>query len=380
VIALVQKERGPFNEVGASNGPWLKNSQPEEAMMNFYTQQHQFYCGIDLHSKTMHVCVVNHAGKKVLHRNFENDDPGFWLKRVEPFRQRDVVVGCESTFNWYWLADVCLENKIPFVLGHALYLKAIHGGKTKSDPIDSEKLAMLLRGGNFPVSFVYPKIMRSTRDLLRRRTYLVRRRAELIAHVQLVRMQYNVPAFQKRISYKSNRAGVAEQFTDPSVQANIQVDLDLADHYDRLVSRLELYLERHVKVHDPRTFYLLSTIPGIGRVLAMTLLYEMYNIRRFASVGDFLSYARLVRGSHTSAGKTYAATGKKIGNPHLKWAFSEAVPLLKRQCQAARDYAARIEKKHNKARAMSLLAVKLGRGVYYMLRHKRPFEVNTFFK
>ena len=112
----------------------------------------------------------------------------------------------------------------------------------------------------------------------------------------------------------------------------------------------------------------------------MTLLYEIHDLGRFKSVGDFLSYSRLVRGSHTSAGKRYTASGKKIGNPHLKWAFSEAVPLLKRQCEAAAQYAAKIEKQHNKARAMSLLAVKLGRGVYYMLRHKRPFDVGTFFK
>ena len=348
--------------------------------MKFYTQQHQFYCGIDLHSKTMYVCVVDQGGKKLLHRNFKNEDPEYWLKRMEPFRREDLVVGCESTFNWYWLADLCLENEIPFLLGHALYLKAIHGGKTKNDRIDSEKLAMLLRGGNFSTSYVYPKQMRSTRDLLRRRAFLVRRRAEAIGHVQLVRMQYNLPAFEKKISYKGNRAGIAELFDDQSVRTNVDIDLELADHYDQLIARTELYLERHAKVHDPRTFYLLNTIPGIGRILAMTLLYEIHDIRRFPSVRDFLSYGRLVRGSSTSAGKKYPATGNKIGNVHLKWAFSEAVPLVKRQCEAAAEYAERIEKKHNKARAMSLLAVKLGRGVYYMLRHQQPFDVQTFFQ
>jgi hypothetical protein len=112
----------------------------------------------------------------------------------------------------------------------------------------------------------------------------------------------------------------------------------------------------------------------------MTLLYEIHDIRRFNNVGNFLSYSRLVQGSHTSAGKKYPVTGKKIGNPHLKWAFSEGVALLKRHCEAAAEYAAKIEKKHNKARAMSMLAVKLGRGVYYMLKHRQPFDVSTFFK
>jgi transposase len=353
---------------------------PKEAMMNFYTQQHQFYCGVDLHSKSMHVCVVDQAGKKLLHRDFKNHDPEAWLKRVEPYRDKDLVVGVESTFNWYWLADLCLEQEIPFVLGHALYLKAIHGGKTKSDPIDSEKLAMLLRGGNFPTSYVYPKEMRSTRDLLRRRTFLVRRRAETLAHVQLVRMQHNLPAFDRNIGCKGNRAAVAGQFADQSARMSIQVDLKLVDDYDSLIKQMESYLEAHAKVHDAQTYYLLNTIPGIGRILAMTLLYEIHDIRRFTSAGNFLSYCRLVRGSHTSAGKTYAATGKKIGNPHLKWAFSEAVTLMKRYCQAAAEYAQRVEKKHNKARAMSLLSVKLGRGVFYMLKNRQPFDVDTFFK
>lgn len=347
--------------------------------MNFYNQQHQFYCGVDLHSKTMHVCLVDQQANKLIHRDFDNLKPDRWLQRIDPYRN-DLVVGCESTFNWYWLADFCAENEIPFVLGHALYMKAIHGGKTKTDRIDSEKIAMLLRGGNFPTGFVYPKEMRSTRDLLRRRTYLVRRRAETIAHVQLVRLQHNLPPFEKKISYKANRQGIAERFDDESARLNVQTDLDLTGHYDALISKLELHLERTAKIHDPQSFYLLNTIPGVGRILAMTLLYEIHHIGRFPSVGDFLSYSRLVRGTNSSAGKQYAPTGRKIGNAHLKWAFSEAVPLLKRQCAEAAEFARQIEKKQNKARAQSMLAVKLGRGVYYMLKHGQAFDVNTFFK
>ena len=348
--------------------------------MNFYTQQHQFYCGIDLHTTHMYACVVDQAGKKRLHRNFKTAEPEVFLAALAPFRKGDLAIGCESTFNWYWFADLCVEQQIPFVLGHALYLKAIHGGKTKNDRIDSEKLAMLLRGGNFPTSYVYPKEMRSTRDLMRRRTTLVRRRAKTLAHIQIVNWQQNLPPFAKKLSYKSNRAGVAERFEDPSVRAAIQVDLDLIQHYDHLIAKLELYLENHAKVHDPQTFYRLKSIPGVGRVLAMTMLYEIHKIERFGSVGDFLSYARLVRGSHTSNGKRYASSGHKIGNPHLKWAFSEAVPLLKRQCPEAQALAKRIEKKENKARANSHLAVKLGRAVYYMLRKQQAFDIGAFVK
>ncbi len=144
------------------------------------------------------------------------------------------------------------------MLGHALYLKAIHGGKTKSDRIDSEKLAMLLRGGNFPLSYVYPKGMRATRDLLRRRNTIVRRRSATIVHVQMVNHQHNLPAFPKKISYKANRQDLAERFQEHSVRAMIDINVEMIDFYDSLVQRLDLYLERHAKVDDADAFFAYS--------------------------------------------------------------------------------------------------------------------------
>ncbi len=105
-------------------------------MMKFYNQPHEFYCGIDLHANSMHVCIVDHQGKKHLHRNFDTKKCAGFLKALQPFAKSDLIIGCESTFNWYWLADLCHQRNLAFLLGHALYLKAIHGGKTKSDRID----------------------------------------------------------------------------------------------------------------------------------------------------------------------------------------------------------------------------------------------------
>ena len=141
--------------------------------MKLYNQQHQFYCGIDLHAKTLHACVVDQQGEKIFHRNFQCQHSDQLFNRLLRLGTRDIVIGCESTFNWYWLADDCRHHQLPFILGHALSFKAIHGGKTKSDPIDSEKLARLVRGGNFPLSHVYPKEGCAARDLMRRRTHLV---------------------------------------------------------------------------------------------------------------------------------------------------------------------------------------------------------------
>lgn len=347
--------------------------------MNFYSQQHPFYCGIDLHANQMYACVVDQAGKKLLHRNFKTRQADNFFDQIQPFGQ-DILIGCESTFNWYWLADECRQRQLPFVLGHALYLKSIHGGKVKNDKLDAEKLALLLRGGNFTTAYAYPREMRATRDLLRRRNHLVQRRAQTLTHIQILNHQVNLPLFEKKISYKSNRGGLAERFQEPCVRASVELDLDLLGHYDELLRKLELYLEQNAKIEDPQSFFRLQTIPGVGRILAMTMLYEIHTIKRFASVGQFLSYCRLVRGSHTSAGKTYGSPGKKIGNAHLKWAFSEAVPLIKRCEPDAKAFSDRIEKKHGAARANSYLAVKLGRAVYYMLKRKEAFELHRMLR
>ncbi len=155
--------------------------------MKFYTKQHKYYCGIDLHTKKMYLCVLDGTGAIVLHRNIKTDKEIF-LKTIEPFRE-DMVVAAECMFTWYWIADLCVEEDIPFVLGHALYMKAIHGGKAKNDKIDSHKIGALLRGGMMPMAYVYPVKMRATRDLLRRRNHLMRKRAELYAHMQNTRSQ-----------------------------------------------------------------------------------------------------------------------------------------------------------------------------------------------
>ena len=154
--------------------------------MRFYTSQHQFYCGIDLHARTMYICIMDQSGSILLHRNYRAS-PDAFLRSVSPYRE-DIVVAVECMFTWYWIADLCVREGMDFVLGHALYMKAIHGGKTKNDKIDSQKIAALLRSGMFPLAYVYPQSMRSTRDLLRRRLYLARQHGELQAHIQNTNM------------------------------------------------------------------------------------------------------------------------------------------------------------------------------------------------
>jgi transposase len=347
-------------------------------MMRFYTQQHGFYCGVDLHARTLSLCILDPAGHVRLEKTIPADGPTF-LDAIAPFRD-DLVVCCECLFCWYWLADLCHQEDLAFVLGHALYLKAIHGGKAKNDKIDAAKLARLLRGGNIPFAYVYPKGMRETRDLLRRRTYLVHRRAEVLTHLQNTNSQYNLPPFGKKLGYAANRdeLNIAERFTDPSVRKTVETDLALIDAYDPLIGGLELYLTRTAKVDDPQAYARLLSIPGVGKVLALVLLYEIHDIGRFASAGQFLSYCRLVRCAHESAGKRKGSGPMKIGNAHLRWAFAEAACLFVRRSPRAKAWLGRQEKKHGKGRALAILAARLGRAVYHLLRKGEVFDEERF--
>ena len=346
--------------------------------MRFYTTPPRYYCGVGLHARSMYVCVVNQEGAVLLHRNLLCD-PERFLSAIRPYRE-DLVVGVECIFTWYWLADLCAKEGIAFVLGHALYLRAIHGAKAKNDRIDSHKLAMLLKGGLMPQAYVYPAKMRATRDLMRRRLHFVRQRGQLLAHIQMTYHQYNRPSPGKRITYRSNRTGVGEGFEDVSVTDSLAADLALTNHYEVVIQELEVAVLRQARGHDHNSFQLLRSIPGIGRVLALTILYEIDDIRRFERVQEFASYSRLVKCQQSSAGKVMGTSGARIGNAHLKWAFSEAAVLFLAKCPQGKQLFARIERKHGKAKALSILAHRIGRAAYFMLRNKRAFDLTRFMR
>jgi len=344
--------------------------------MRFYTKTHTHYCGIDLHAKTLYLCILDQEGQVLFHKNLRSR-PEEFLAAVGPYRE-DLVVAVECMFTWYWLADLCRREGIEFVLGHALYMKAIHGAKAKNDRVDALKIAKLLRGGTLPKAYVYPPEMRATRDLLRRRLHLVRRRGNLLAHVQNTHHQYNLPVPTAKVAYAANREGVAEAFADPDVRKSLEMDLEVVGHYDAVLRDLELHLVRRAKQHDPQAFHRLRSVPGIGKILALTILYEIHEIERFPRVQDFLSYARLVKCEHNSAGKKLGTGGAKIGNVHLKWAFSEAAVLFLRNNPEGQQHLRRLAGRHGKAKALSILASKLGRTVYLMLSKERVFEMERF--
>ena len=344
--------------------------------MRFYANTNEYSCGIDLHAKTMYICIFNSKGEKLVHRNLRNSEEGF-LRVISKYRD-DIVVSAESTFNWYWLADLCRREGLKFVLGHALYMRAIHGAKVKNDRVDSEKISRLLRADMLPEAYVYPPEMRAARDLMRRRLHFVRERAGLLGHIQLTNYQYNLPALDYDIHCKKHRVKLCEHFPEGSVRRSVEADLALIEGYDREIRELEKHILSEAKEAQPEDLELLQSIPGVGKILSLTFIYEIQTIQRFSRVQDFVSYCRAVKSEKTSAGKSYGTTGGKMGNEYLKWALSELTIFSMTQSAEIKGFYLRLERKHESKKAKAILRAKLARAIYYMLRRKERFDMAKF--
>jgi transposase len=345
--------------------------------MRYHQSTTQFNCGIDLHARSMYVCVVNRQGDVVLHQDIKNNDFAFFLKKIQRFRH-DLTVTAECMFAWYWLADACARENLPFVLAHALYLRAIHGGKNKNDRIDSEKLARLLAAHLIPIAYVYPAAKRPVRALLRQRLTYVWRRSELLMRVQSMQQAEGhapVPRCQSR-DRQPWEARLLEQFPNPLHQCALQTDLATIGHYDRMIARLETQLVRTTRQIASRDYALLQTVPGIGQALALTLLYEIDDIERFETVQRFSSYCRLVKGTVASAGKIKGLRGAKLGNPYLRWAIGEAAVLGRRHEPRLAAWHQRLCAQKGKFKANAIVASQLGRALYFMLKNGTAFDLD----
>jgi transposase len=344
--------------------------------MRFSTKQHHASCGIDLHARSMDVCILTQEGEIMLHRNMQAS-PAPFLKALAPYRA-ELVVAVAGLFTWYWLAALCAPDGIPFVLGPALSMTAIHGGTANNDQIDAHKIAVLLRGGMLPQADVSPAAMRATRALLRRRRSLTRKRAELLAHIQNTNSPDTLPEMGKKLADTANRDGVAERCPDPAGQKSMAVDLALLGYYDPLRRELEWHIGKAAKQHAPHTLYLLQTVPGSGKILRLVLRYEIHDIPRFPSVQDVVSSCRLVKWAKESAGTRSGAAGAKIGHASRTWAFSEAAVLFLRDNPTGQKSLPRREKKPGQGKALTLLAQQLGRAVSSMLKRQQAFDMHKF--
>lgn len=344
--------------------------------MRLVTISSKYVCGVDLHGSTKYICIMNKEGDILLHKNMKNDF-NFFKESISPFLP-DITVGVESMHSYYWLADGCIKENIPFLLGHAYYMKSIHGGKTKNDKIDSKKIADLMRSNHFPVGYVYPKELRSTRDLLRRRIRFMKIRSEAYVHIQTIFRQHCMNINPKDVKNKNDRRLLIDRIDDPQIKSSIEMNLNVIDFFDAQLNKVEKEIRAKAKYHDRTSLNILLTVPGVGDMMSLVILYEIGNIDRFPTPQDFSSYARLVKCERSSGGKKYKGGFQKIGNPYLKWAIGEIIIHAPTFSPYIKDYYERLISKNGKAKARAIITHKFGVAIYNMLKHKEVFNEKRF--
>ena len=345
-------------------------------MFTYYRTTTEYSCGIDLHSRMMYICVMDKEGNILVHRNIRGNSFEYFLSLVEPYKH-SLTVCCECTFNWYWLADACLDAGIEFVLGHALYMSAIHGFKTKNDKTDSMQIAHLLRSNLIPPAYVYPREKRAVRGLLRKRIGFVWKRAEILTSLSMGVMTMGHAPLNSTNKTRDRWLGELEEvYTEPLDKISMEASMNMVQQFDITIEKLDQALASHARNNYLTEYNTLKTVPGIGRMLALIILYEIDDINRFSSVQDFLSYCRLLKGTVASAGKIKGGKAGKIGNGYLKYAFHEAAVLSKGRNPEMKKFYQRLEAKKGKFLANSILACKLARATFYMLKNKKVFEFN----
>ena len=349
--------------------------------MKYYTSVTEFNCGVDLHSRNMYVCLMDRAGKILVHQNIKNNDFAFFLKRVEPYRH-DLTVTFESCFLGAWFADLCEDHGLSHVMAHAYYLHTIQGNKHKNDKEDCKELADCLRTNRIPPAYVCPRDLRPIRALLRRRTTFVRHRSQLLGFSMIDLMAHGLETPQIHARSRTRWcAALRAAYDEPFQKALTEANVAMVEHYNRQIDLMEQKLVRHASTVDSQDFRLLRTIPGIGEVLALTILYETIDPDRFPSVRDYVSYSRLAKGMEESGGKVLGARGSKMGNPYLKWAFMEAACLAKRSHPAFVQLARRLQKKKTAKKLVNgILAAKIARAAYFMLHNKTAFDPRKLLK
>ena len=334
------------------------------------------YSGIDLHSNNSVVVITNETDRVLFEKRLPNALPAI-LSALAPHREELVGVVVESTFNWYWLVDGLQEAGYKVHLANTVAIKKYEGLKHSGDESDAWYLAHLLRLGILPTGSILPKEHRAIRDLARKRMQLVRSRTTQILAVE------NIIARQQGAQITSNQvkrldADTVDQLRLPAdVALAVKANLAVIGALDTQIDRLEKRLQESVQV---RTEYgLLNSVPGIGRILATTILLETGPIERFADVGNFTSYARCVNSVHTSNGKKKGEGNTKNGNKYLAWAFVEAANFALRYCPEAKRFYERKKAKTKSVIAIKALAHKLARACYHILKEGKPFDVKRCF-
>jgi transposase len=334
------------------------------------------YVGIDLHA-TNSIVVILDDDDRVRYQKRLRNDLALILTALEPYRATVQGIAVESTYNWYWLVDGLMEAGYRVHLAHAPALPQYSGLKHADDQHDAQWLAHLLRLGLLPTGYIYPKAERAVRDLLRKRSQLVRHKTMVALSLQslltrLTGIRLSLPRLRTLTS-----DGIQALVSFPAQAQSVQSSLAVLQCLEQEIRSIEETVREAGRTQPG--YALLQTVPGIGPILAGTILLEAGDIRRFTTVGHFASYCRCVGSAHMSNGKRKGAGNTKNGNRYLSWAFIEAAHFAIRYEAVIRSFYQRKQARTHPLVALKAVAHKLARTCYHMLREQVPFNLHRAF-
>lgn len=335
------------------------------------------HCAVDLHGNNGYYGIVDETGKRVFKKRIPNVLPEV-LAVLEPYRERltaGIVV--ESTYNWYWLVDGLQENGYVTRLANPAAVEQYNGLKNTDDETDAFFLAELSRLGILPVGHIYPKKERPVRDLLRRRLLLVRQRTAHILSFQ------NLIARERGESISSNQIQklwpkeVGPFFEDARLVLMGQTNIEMIRFLTKQIRGIESAVLAEAKLRPE--YEKLLTVPGIGKILALTIMLETGDINRFTKVGNYSSYSRCVKSSRSSNEKKKGENNRKNGNRYLNWAYIEAANFIRRSCPEAKAWHQRKCKRSKQVVATKALASKICKACYFIMKDQVDFDVKLIF-
>jgi transposase len=334
----------------------------------------QLYAGLDLHSRNTYIGIMDKEFKRVFGKRVSNNLP-LILETLDPFQDQLKGIVVESTFNWYWLIDGLMDAGYQCVhLANPSAIKQYEGIKHTDDQQDAFFLAQMLILGILPQGYIYPKQDRPVRDLARKRLFLVRHKTAHILSLQSLIARCCAQRISASEIRKFTIENLQQLLQEEYIVLSAQANLDTIVFLKQQIQRLEKAIKKKVKLN--KAFQQLLTVPGIGLILAMTIMLEVGDIGRFPRVGNFASYSRCVSSQRLSDGKTKGHGNRKNGNRYLSWAFTEAAHLSRRYNENFRSYYNRKVAQANTSLATKALSNKLARICYYIMRDQVPFREN----
>jgi len=336
----------------------------------------KLYGGIDLHSNNCVVVLVNEESGVVLRKRIDNDLSKM-IALLEPFRNDITGLVVESTYNWYWLVDGLMESGFKVHLANTAAIQQYSGVKYTDDNSDARWLADMLRLNILPEGYIYPKTQRTARDLMRKRMQLVQQSTLNLQSIQGLYARH----LNKKISANKVKQLTEQQvnldFPASNVALAVTSNLVVMNCLQEQIKVLEKALNKELRLEP--AFEQLTSIDGIGLILALTIMLETGDISRFSEVGDYASYCRCIGGAKYSNGKKKGYTNSKNGNKFLSWAFTEAANFSIRYNETIKRYYQRKMAKTNSIVAIKTVAHKLARACFYVLRDQTAFDVQKAF-